>query len=179
MSFLDVVRGALPVVSLRDRTDADIAFLSGLYASTREEELRQVDWSDEQKHAFLHDQFTRQHAHYLQHYPRAEWLILEREAAPVGRLYVETTGVEIRLMDVALLPAFRGGGIGTALMHALLAHADALGLPVTLHVEPFNPALRLYTRLGFVALEERGLYLFMRRAAPAEDDLSGREQRGA
>ena len=64
------------------------------------------------------------------------------------------------------MPALRGGGIGTALMHALLAHADTLGLPVTLHVEPFNPALRLYTRLGFVAVEERGLYLFMRRPAP-------------
>jgi ribosomal protein S18 acetylase RimI-like enzyme len=150
---------------LRERTPADLAFLSLLYASTRQDEMRLVDWSDEQKAAFLQDQFDKQHCHYLEHYPRAQWLVIECDGAPVGRIYLEQTFREIRLMDVALLPTARGKGVGSALVNALLAAADRLGLAVSLHVEPFNPAIRLYRRLGFVELETRGYYQFMERAA--------------
>ena len=149
---------------LRPRAESDLAFLSQLYASTREEELRPVQWSEAQKLAFLQDQFAKQHAHYLLHYPRAQWHVIEAGGRPIGRFYLEETGSEIRLMDVALLPAWRGRGIGGALMRALLEHADAQGLLVTLHVEPFNPAMRLYTRLGFRPVETRGVYVFMQRA---------------
>jgi ribosomal protein S18 acetylase RimI-like enzyme len=150
---------------LRDRTHEDLPFLCALYASTRQDEMRLVNWPDAQKAAFLQDQFEKQHRHYLEHYPRAIWLVIEREDSPVGRIYLEQTIREIRLMDVALLPANRGQGVGSALMHALLAAADWAGLPVSLHVEPFNPAIRLYRRLGFVELETRGYYQFMERAA--------------
>ena len=155
---------ALPAgYGIRPRSHDDLAFLSRLYASTREKELRVVDWSDAQKAAFLQDQFDKQHSHYLAHYPQAQWLVIEREGAAIGRIYLEQTSVEIRLMDVALLPAVRGKGVGTALMNALLAHADQVGLPVSLHVEPFNPEMRLYQRLGFVEIETRGYYLLMER----------------
>ncbi len=148
---------------LRERTQEDLAFLSQLYASTREDELRVVNWSDAQKAVFLQDQFDKQHLHYLAHYPRAQWLVIERDGAPVGRIYLEQTASEIRLMDLALLSAFRGQGVGTALMHALIAHADERGLTVSLHVEPFNQAMRLYRRLGFAEVETRGYYMFMER----------------
>jgi len=155
--------GLLAGYGLRERMQEDLAFLAQLYASTREDELRVVNWSDAQKAAFLQDQFDKQHLHYLVHYPRAQWLVIERERVPVGRIYLEQTASEIRLMDLALLPAVRGQGVGTALMHALIAHADEAGLTVSLHVEPFNPAMRLYRRLGFAEVETRGYYLFMER----------------
>lgn len=148
---------------LRERTQEDLAFLSQLYASTREEELRVVNWTDAQKAAFLQDQFDKQHSHYLAHYPLAQWLVIEREGVPIGRIYLEQTSIEIRLMDLALLPSVRGQGVGTALMHALLAHADQARLAVSLHVEPYNRAMRLYRRLGFCEVETRGYYLLMER----------------
>lgn len=80
-------------------------------------------------------------------------------------------------MDVSLMPAHRNQGLGTALMRSVLRHADGLQLTVSLHVEPFNPALRLYQRLGFVHAETRGVYLFMQRppatteAASVENEL--------
>jgi ribosomal protein S18 acetylase RimI-like enzyme len=161
-----VLAAALPAGwGLRTRTQGDLDFLSRLYAATREEELRAVNWTDAQKAAFLQDQFDKQHRHYLEHYPRAQWLVIEREGVPAGRIYLEQTLREIRLMDIALVDALRSKGVGTALMRALLAHGDESGLPVTLHVEPFNPARRLYRRLGFVDVETRGYYLFMERAA--------------
>ena len=39
--------------------------------------------------------------------------------------------------------------------------AAAAGKPLRIHVERFNPALRLYERLGFRQIEDRGVYLFM------------------
>jgi GNAT superfamily N-acetyltransferase len=165
--FVTGLAQALPAgVALREETDGDIEFVADLYASTREEELRPVPWPDAQKRAFLRQQFDLQRAHYRKHYVGADWLIVLRNAAPIGRLYLKTGSVEIRLMDVALVPAQCGQGIGTALMHNVLDYADGLGVPVTLHVEPFNPAIRLYQRLGFATLETRGIYSFMRRPPP-------------
>jgi ribosomal protein S18 acetylase RimI-like enzyme len=158
------VASSLPAKhGLRDRTEEDLSFLCRLYAQTREEELRPVPWSSEQKADFLRDQFGKQHAHYLQYYPRAAWWLITRDEAPVGRLYAEQTDAELRIMDVSLLAECRSGGLGSALMRALLRHADKHGLATTLHVEPFNPALRLYERLGFASVETRGPYFFMRR----------------
>lgn len=171
----DLLRQALPAGwSLRPREEADLDFLAALYAQSREEELRAVDWTEDRKQAFLRDQFGRQHAHYLQHYPRALWWVLTRGGAPAGRLYLEQTASEVRVMDIALVPGLRNQGVGTQLLRALLLHADRTGLPVTLHVEPFNPALRLYERLGFSRVETRGVYWFMRRpplGSSVEDDL--------
>ena len=150
---------------LRARTEDDLEFLSVLYASTRAQELSVVPWSEVQKAAFLHDQFQKQHAHYLQHYPRAHWLVIEHRGAPVGRLYVEPGARDMRVMDIALLPEARNKGIGTCLMEALVDQADEAGVTVSLHVEPYNPARQLYRRLGLVDVETRGYYLFMERPA--------------
>jgi ribosomal protein S18 acetylase RimI-like enzyme len=167
MSFL-AWRQVLPHgVSMRAETPSDREFLAALYASTREEELRPVPWPEAQKRDFLDAQFELQRTHYRRYYAAAEWLVLVRGGAPIGRLYVHTTRAEVRLIDVALAPAERNRGIGTQLMANLIGYADALGLPLSLHVEPFNRALALYERLGFVTRETRGIYLYMERSAPA------------
>lgn len=151
-------------VGLRSAASGDLPFLADLYASTRAEEMNlATSWSDEQRRTFLRSQFALQDEHYRRHYPHAERLVIERRGAPIGRMFIDITALEVRLMDVALLPAARGRGIGTALLQRLLAFADGLGLPVTLHVEPFNPALRMYERTGFAYVETRGIYQFMRR----------------
>jgi GNAT superfamily N-acetyltransferase len=167
-ALLAQLRQALPAAyGLRQRSEADLPFLCQLYAQTREDELAPVPWTAQQKQAFLADQFDKQHRHYLQHYPRAQWWVLTCQEAPVGRLYLEQTARELRIMDVSLMPDHRNHGLGTALMRALLGHTDDQQLTLSLHVEPFNPALRLYQRLGFVHAETRGIYLFMQRPPTA------------
>jgi GNAT superfamily N-acetyltransferase len=53
-------------------------------------------------------------------------------------------------LSVALLPSYRGRGIGTRLLQHLLARADRRFAKVSLSVTIGNPATRLYERLGFV-----------------------------
>ncbi len=154
-----------PVLGLRAEESADQDFVSGLYAQTRWEELMPLAWPDEAKHAFLRQQCALQRQHYRSHYPRAHYWIVMRGAQPIGRIYVQAGREEIRLMEIALLAAERGQGIGQALVTALQRLAEQGARSVTLHVEPDNPAQRLYARLGFVMDERRGVYDFLRWTA--------------
>jgi ribosomal protein S18 acetylase RimI-like enzyme len=122
-----------------------------------------VPWDDAQKEAFLRSQFEAQDAWYREHYADASFDVILVDGEPAGRLYVHRGDRETRIVDIALLPEYRGNGIGTTLLRDLLAEADAAGKRVTIHVERFNPALRLYERLGFCIAEDKGVYLFLER----------------
>jgi GNAT superfamily N-acetyltransferase len=153
-----VQRAAEFGISYRALGEDDLPFTAAVYAATRTEELAVTGWPEEVKQAFLAHQHAAQHHHYQAHYPGADWLIVERDAIAIGRLYVQEGESEIRLIDIALLPEHRGAGIGTALIDDLLGWARTLGKPVSLHVEPNNPVRRLYIRRGFVAGETQGAY---------------------
>jgi GNAT superfamily N-acetyltransferase len=154
-------------VSLRPIQEEDMELLFRLYASTRAEEMAMVvDWTDEQKEAFLRMQFQAQHAWYREHYEGAQFDLLLIDEAPAGRLYVHRREAEIRLMDIALLPEYRNTGIGSELLRELMEEAEAAGKPLTIHVEKYNPAMRLYLRLGFKPIEDRGPYDLMEWRSP-------------
>lgn len=76
---------------------------------------------------------------------------------------------EIHINNVAVRPRYRGGGMGSALLHRVLAEARQLGAHrATLEVRASNAAARrLYERLGFyVAATRRNYY-----TNPVEDAL--------
>ena len=54
-------------------------------------------------------------------------------------------------------------------MGDLLVEAARANVTVFIHVEKNNPALRLYDRLGFRAIEDKGVYLFMEWRARGAD----------
>jgi ribosomal protein S18 acetylase RimI-like enzyme len=68
----------------------------------------------------------------------------------------------LHIVDIALLPASRGQGIGGAIVEDVLDHARTLGKGVSIHVERTNPARSLYDRLGFTMVEDRGAYDLLR-----------------
>ena len=152
-----------PPVTLRPITDDDLGFLFRLYASTRVEEKSLVNWPDAQWDEFLRMQFTLQHTQYMQNYQNATFDIILADDMPAGRLYVDRRADEYRLIDIALLPEFRGRGIAGSLVRALLLESESNGLPVSLHVEKNNPVLAYYQRLGFRVEEDKGVYYFMVR----------------
>lgn len=155
------LEGTVTATTLRPIDQQDSDFLYQVYASTREDELAILDWDDEQKEAFLKMQFNAQHAHYQQHFADAHYDLILLDGEPVGRLYLHRRSDEIRIIDIALLTEHRGKGIGSVLMHDVLEEATRAALPVRIHVERNNPALRLYQRLGFRAIAEQGVYWLM------------------
>jgi len=145
-------------VTLRSVRPEDEAFLFQVYASTRADEMRLVDWDHEQKQAFLQMQFNAQTQSYRQQFPGAEYQVILHDGVPAGRLTVERSDKGILLVDIALLPAHLDIGIGSGLICDLKTEAQRTGRPLRLDVENFNPAYRLYERLGFKKIDEAGFY---------------------
>jgi ribosomal protein S18 acetylase RimI-like enzyme len=149
---------------LRPVADADRSFLVDLYESLREPEVAHVPWDNGLKRAFVEQQFAAQDAHYRAGYPGAALDVIEVDGQPAGRLYVHRGKEDIRIMDIALAPPFRGRGIGTGLLRELMEEAASSGRSLSVHVEMQNPARSLYDRLGFVPAGEHGVYVLMRWA---------------
>ena len=145
-------------IGLRLAREGDEGFLRLVYAESRREELDQVVWPEGVREQFLRSQFDAQATHYVKHYAGVEFLIIELAGTRAGRLYVQRTSSEILVMDIALIPEFRGKGIGTVLLRQILDEGQSSARIVTMHVEKFNPALRLYERLGFRIAEDQGVY---------------------
>jgi ribosomal protein S18 acetylase RimI-like enzyme len=161
----DWTRAANAGLDFRRLAESDLPFLAQVYASARAEELAVTDWSDDHKVAFLEAQFQAQHAHYQRYYPDADWLVTMRGGEDIGRLYIERWPTQHRIIDIAFLPEHRGMGLGEALLRDLMDEATAAGKAVSIHVEKFNPAMRLYRRLGFETVEDKGVYDLMRWSA--------------
>jgi ribosomal protein S18 acetylase RimI-like enzyme len=145
-------------VTLRPATEEDRGVLLEVYAATRVEELDQVQWAPGQRAWFLSMQFEAQDHEYRRVNPNGLFDVIEVEGRPAGRLYVDRRPGDLRIVDIALLPEFRGRGIGARLIEELQRQAAAEGRIVSIHVEAHNRAARLYERLGFALAEDLGVY---------------------
>lgn len=154
-------------IALRPAGDADLPFLRELYRESRADELAPLQWPAAAVAAFADSQFALQHAHYLGHYRDADFLLIERHGEPVGRYYLlrkAGNGTDDDLIvDISLRAQWRGQGIGGALIAQTGREAARRDRGVCLHVRHDNAsARRLYERLGFVAVGDRGVDLAMR-----------------
>lgn len=159
-------------LALTAMTEADLPFLQQVYASTRQEEMAMTGWPQSQIDEFLAMQFMAQHQHYQQYYPDASFDIIVWSGQQVGRLYVDRTLADIRIVDIALLPHYRGKGIGGHLLEQLLCEGRAQARAVAIHVEKNNPAMSLYKRLGFIKTQDKGVYDFMEYPALPMEEYS-------
>lgn len=149
------------LIQLRPATAADGEHLLAVYASTRTAELDQVAWPPGQREWFERMQFDAQDHEYRRANPDGSFDVIEVDGRPAGRLYVDVRPGDVRIVDIALLPDFRGRGIGTTLIEELQDQASAAGRIVSIHVESHNPARELYARLGFEVAADLGVYLRM------------------
>jgi ribosomal protein S18 acetylase RimI-like enzyme len=157
---------------LRPAAPDDEPFLLKVYAGTRLDELAPLAWTDEQKAAFIAHQFAAQTSHYAEHYKGMTIDIIEVDGQPAGRLLVARWPEEIRIVDISLLPEYRGAGTGTSLLRELIDEATAAGKRLSIHVEIQNRAMRLYERLGFRPVGEHGVYLLLERPVASSTTAS-------
>ena len=134
----------------RPATEGDAAFFALLYAALRSDLLGDGSADPVFAAGLVAMQQRLQAADYRRRYPAAATFLLTWAGQPAGRLVLDADDERLRLVDIGLLPAMRGHGLGTAIIAALRGWASARGLPLTLSVHRSNPrAHALYTRLGF------------------------------
>lgn len=149
------------VLTQRPVSAEDEEFLIGLYASTRAEELSQLPWDGDQLEYFVRMQFAAQQQDYQRRYPEAEHRILFVDGRPAGRIYLARREDEIRILDLALAPDERSRGIGSRILRDLITEAATTRKPVRVYVETYNPALKLFERLGFSRTEDIGSHYLL------------------
>jgi len=145
-------------VSLRPEAADDTPLLFQLYASTREDELALTGWDAATCERFLQSQFNAQRVGYRSQFPEGEFDIVLLDSVPTGRIVLNQTAHEIRLVDIVIAPSARNRGLGSALTQAVLDEAAKQNKPVRLHVIRHSPAVRLYQRFGFNKINEDGFH---------------------
>lgn len=150
---------------LRHQTADDTAFLRRLFEIVRQTDFVDIEWPDAVRRQFFDSQFLFQRSHRHQAYAGADQLMVMQDSTPVGNLCIWTGSEEMRLVEISLLPEWRGRGLGTALLRALQKHAVHRNYTVSLSVRKDNPARQLYRKLGFMETGSEGPDLGMRWTA--------------
>lgn len=139
-------------LALHPVTDADAPLLARWHAQFRGEAFLQMGMGEDQVAVLMADQLRLQQIHIAAAYPDADhWLALGGDT-PVGRIMVNRSRPDWRLIDLLLAREARGAGLGSRLMAWLQAAAvEAGAASITLDVGFDNaPALALYRKAGFV-----------------------------
>lgn len=152
------------LVALRPVAPPDSGFLLRLFATTREAELARTGWPAARRDEFIRGQYQARSTDYIARYPSAEHSIITVNNQDAGVWMVWRTNTEFRLVNIELLPAHQGCGVGSTLIRRLLCEAKSLRLPVHLSVRVDNlAAARLYRHLGFSGGARDAGYLRMER----------------
>ncbi|MBK8506531.1 MAG: GNAT family N-acetyltransferase [Saprospiraceae bacterium] len=160
---IDWSKSSIEIIPLHDFTSEELILLREIYGSTRQKELELTDWSLSQKETFIDYQFSAQHDYYLKVYPDAFYGLISVDKEWAGRLYLNESKDDLRIIDISLLPEFRNFSYGTILICDLQNHCKKKHKSLSIHVEQFNPAKNLYNRLGFeVAGTYDEVYMLMR-----------------
>ena len=150
------VSGFESVFSLQPVTVADTPFLRELYREVRRPDLALMGWPEAQVQAFCSMQFDFRVASHGQYQPTLTTSVVRVADAAVGRLDVVHGPRQWRLVNVELLTAWRGRGLGRQLIEGLQQHAVQAGVPVVLKVEVGSRAAALYRRCRFESVQSDG-----------------------
>lgn len=107
----------------------------------------------------------------------AGFVALDEDGRPIGAIWLRLlkgaergfgyVDDETPELGVAVLPAYRGRGVGTSLLTRLIEAAGGMYEYISLSVSAGNPAMRLYRRLGFEEVGQSGDSITMRRSLSA------------
>lgn len=161
------------VATIRDATLEDRSFLQEVLALA-------FNWRNEAGDLTVEEMMGRPEiSHYISGWPQSgDFGIIAEVEQPIGATwwrylteedpgygFVDSLTPEITIGVVA---EHRGKGVGNALIQALVDRAAEWHLPaLSLSVEPENPAIRLYKKMGFEIVGGIGGALTMLRWTPA------------
>jgi ribosomal protein S18 acetylase RimI-like enzyme len=137
-------------ITLRPESPQDEPFIRQLVLETIASELGTPAWPEPMRSHLLGVQYAGRRQSHGVNYPDAASHVIAADGADAGWVVVNTLPDEVRVVDIMVLPALRGRGIGNAVLRFIMAAAAEAGTPVRLNVYITNhAAIRLYERLGF------------------------------
>jgi GNAT superfamily N-acetyltransferase len=84
---------------------------------------------------------------------------------PAGRLWIDESGEQLVVVDIAIAREYQGRGIGTEVLQHIIEKAEAANKSVRLTMDRMNArAFELYRRLGFEVCGGDGVNIEMQSA---------------
>jgi len=148
-------------IEVRKAGEDDEAFLARLFEEVHAAELIPAGLPEAMVAQLLAMQYRGQTISYRAQFPEGESAIVWLGEERIGRVFVNESPVEVRIVDIAVSKLYRGRGYGTKLLEDVRMRAQAKGVPVRLSVRPGADAMRLYERMGFVAVSSTNMHVEM------------------
>lgn len=144
--------------SLRPAVPSDEPIIFELFTSSRERELSPLP--ADLREIVARQQYQSYQMGLAANYPTAEHFIIETPScdcsvgpmAPAGRMLVVEESESFLLIDLAIFPSCRNRGLGRAILEMQMDRCRKSGKTLHGSVTPYNPARRLYERLGIAEL---------------------------
>jgi GNAT superfamily N-acetyltransferase len=133
----------VPAFTLRPAQESDVAFLL---------HLRETAMDPHHRAAGVFQTPAEMEERVRSHWDDAR--VIEVDGEPVGLWKLWRQPEVWWILQVQLMPAHQGHGIGAALIRDLIDEARAARVALQLKVLKINPAQRLYERLGFEIVGE-------------------------
>ncbi len=160
-----VVDGEKPAPWLRCAGLADEPFLFELFVTSRERELSPLP--TEVRALVARQQYDVYRRGLVSTYPKAEHLVVELSSQrdgngptmPTGMILVMEDGDSLLIIDLAIHPSHRNRGLGQAVLEAMMNRCRQSGKVLRGSVTPYNPARRLYARLGIAERQADHAYI--------------------
>lgn len=150
--------------TLRAAGPEDEAFLYEMFVASRERELAPLPI--ETREMIATQQFGVQRSGVKTAYPDAQqFVVLAGDGpsgagdVPVGMIILAERPNTLWVVDLALHPDHRNRGLGAAVLASLMDACKRTGRRLKGSVTPYNPARRLYARLGIQELAADGGYI--------------------
>jgi GNAT superfamily N-acetyltransferase len=142
--------------TIRTATAGDAAFLESMLVET-------VNWLPDRHWSRDRVMADPNLAHYVEEWPRPTDLgviAVDDKDQPVGAAWLRVfdatdpgygfAGIDVPELGIAVTTAWRGKGIGRALLRTIHEQARRTGIAtISLSVERANPAMRLYASVGY------------------------------
>ncbi|MBF0195624.1 MAG: hypothetical protein HQL71_13765 [Magnetococcales bacterium] len=144
-------------ISVRPSKSGDKQFLKNLYHSTRND-LSFAVKDEEELSLMIEQQRTAQITGYGTTSPNAYEFILEKSSEKIGRLMIDWTGTEIRILDISFIAAVRDkGGFGSAVIASLQQAVKANNAAISMHIlKVYVTDFVMCQNLGFRVKEDKG-----------------------
>lgn len=161
-------------ISARPAGRQDKDFLAKMYKDNRDD-LRLIDAEKDYIETVIEMQLDAQMGGYGAQFPNAVYLILEKNGSRIGRITLDITPVELRLVDLDFIKKAQGKGFGSSILLWLMKAAAQTKTPLLVPARRDDFSMgKFLTQYGFVEDESISDQVFARMSwMPTADEMAG------